>query len=215
MNTIRPGLIWVVSAPSGSGKTTLCQRLLNWSPHLIASTSCTTREPRPGEQDGREYFFLTHEEFERKIAANKFLEYTQYNGNYYGTPRLFVEQQLAVGQDVLLTIDVHGMNSVAERVRHGDFAYPNALVTIFMMPPSLKMLEARLRGRGTESEEMVQQRLSVATEELTHWRDYDYILVSGGLDDDFEKARSIFIAEKLRVSQQPKDKPWQVSEQSF
>jgi len=104
----RTGLIIVVSAPSGGGKSSLCQRLLNWSPHIVYSVSCTTRAPRGGEQHGHDYFFLSTEEFERRQAAGDFLEYAQYNGNYYGTPRQFVEEQLTAGRDVLLDIEVQG-----------------------------------------------------------------------------------------------------------
>ncbi len=153
--TARPGLVIVVSAPSGGGKSSLCQRLLNWSPNIVYSVSCTTRAPRGGEQNGHDYFFLTTEEFERKIAAGELLEYAKYNGNYYGTPRGFVEEQLAAGRDVLLDIEVQGAHQVAQCVRGGQFAYPDALVTIFLMPPSMELLETRLRRRGTDSEETI------------------------------------------------------------
>jgi guanylate kinase len=115
----RTGLVIVVSAPSGGGKSSLCQRLLNWSPNIVYSVSCTTRAPRGGEQNGHDYFFLSTEEFERKIAAGDFLEYAKYNGNYYGTPRGFVEEQLAAGRDVLLDIEVQGAQQVAQCVRGG------------------------------------------------------------------------------------------------
>jgi guanylate kinase len=212
----RTGLIIVVSAPSGGGKSSLCQRLLNWSPNLVYSVSCTTRAPRGGEQNGQDYFFLSREEFERKIAANEFLEYAKYNDNYYGTPRGFVEEQLAAGRDVLLDIEVQGASEVAKRVRGGGFAYPDALVMIFLMPPSLELLETRLRRRGTDTEETIGRRLSLAQQEMTHWREYDYVIVSGHLDDDFEQGKAIVIAEKCRATRVPKDgKPWQQNELSF
>jgi guanylate kinase len=217
MTTPRSGLIIVVSAPSGGGKSTLCQRLLNWSSNAVYSVSCTTRPPRGGEQDGRDYFFLSIDEFKKKIAAGEFLEYAQYNGNYYGTPRQFVEEQLAAGRDVLLDIEVQGAAQVVKRVRGTrGFAYPDALVTIFLLPPSLELLETRLRRRGTDSEEMIRQRLVLAQQEMAHWHEYDYVIVTGHLDDDFERGKAIVIAEKCRATRVPKDgKPWQESELSF
>src|SRR4051812_9173907 len=143
MTTQRTGLIIVVSAPSGGGKSSLCQRLLNWSPNLIYSVSCTTRAPRGGEQDARDYFFVSRAEFERRMAANEFLEHAQYNGNYYGTPRPFIEQQLATGRDVLLDVEVQGAEQLIKRIRGGGLAYPESLVTVFLMPPSLELLETR------------------------------------------------------------------------
>lgn len=215
MTDQRTGLIIVVSAPSGGGKSSLCQRLLNWSPNLVYSVSCTTRAPRGGEQHGVDYFFLSRDEFEQRIAAGDFLEHAQYNGNYYGTPRTYLEEQLVAGKDVLLDIEVQGAGQVIQRVRNGQFAYPEALVTMFLMPPSLELLEARLRRRGTDSEETIKKRLALAQKEMSHWRDYDYVIVSGKLDDDFEQGKSILIAEKLRTARQPKDKPWQQNELSF
>jgi guanylate kinase len=213
---IRPGLIIVVSAPSGGGKTSLCQRLLNWSPNLVYSVSCTTRPPRAGEQHGREYFFLTVEEFEKKIAASEFLEHAKYNQCYYGTPRQFVEEQLAQGRDVLLAIEVQGAAKVAESVRRSGFGHTDALVMIFLMPPSIELLERRLRHRGTDDDAMIQRRLALAEQEMAHWHEYDYVIISRDLDDDFEQARSVVIAEKCRTSRYPKDtKLWQQKEISF
>lgn len=212
----RTGLVIVVSAPSGGGKSSLCQVLLNWSPNIVYSVSCTTRAPRGGEQNGHDYFFLSTEEFERRIAAGDFLEYAKYNNNYYGTPRSFVEEQLTAGRDVLLDIEVQGAHQVAQRVRGGKFAYPDALVTIFLMPPSMELLETRLRRRGTDSEETIRKRLALAQQEMTHWKEYDYVIVSGRLDDDFEQAKAVVIAEKCRTTRAAKDgKPWQQKELSF
>ncbi len=209
------GLIIVVSAPSGGGKSSLCQRLLNWSPNLVYSVSCTTRAPRGGEQHGRDYFFLSVPEFEEKIARGELLEHAQYNGHYYGTPRRFVEEQLAAGKDVLLDIEVQGAGQLAHRVRSGQFAYPESLVMIFLMPPSLELLERRLRGRGTDSEETIRKRLAVAKEEMTRWGEYDYVIVSGSLDEDLARGKAIIIAEKCRSSRHPKDQPWQQNELLF
>ena len=212
----RPGLIIVISAPSGGGKSSLCQRLLNWSKNIVYSVSCTTRAPRGGEQNGHDYFFLTTEEFEKRIAAGEFLEHARYNNNYYGTPRGFVEEQLAAGRDVLLDIDVQGSTEVAKRVRTGKFAYPNALVMIFLMPPSMELLQTRLRRRGTDSDETIRKRLGIAAQEMAHWPEYDYVIVSGRLDDDFEQGKAIVIAEKCRATRIGEGgKPWQQNELSF
>lgn len=206
-----PGLIIVVSAPSGGGKSSLCQKLLNWSPNILYSVSCTTRPPRGREQDGRDYFFLSTEEFERKIAANEFLEYAKYNSYYYGTPRQFVEEQISAGRDVLLDIEVQGASKVTERV----CGSPRTLVKIFLMPPSLELLEQRLRRRGTDDEATIHKRLAIAEQEMAHWREFDYLIVTGPLEEDFEQARAIITAEKCRTARQPKDKPWQQRELSF
>jgi guanylate kinase len=215
MTTQPTGLIIVVSAPSGGGKSSLCQRLLNWSANLVYSVSCTTRAPRGGELHGVDYFFLSREEFEQRVKTGDFLEHAQYNGNYYGTPRSFIEEQLAAGKDVLLDIEVQGAEQVIRRVRGGSFAYSETLVTIFLMPPSPELLETRLRRRGTDSDETIRKRLALAQQEMAHWREYDYVIVSGKLDDDFEQGKAIIIAEKRRTIRQPKDKPWQQNELSF
>jgi guanylate kinase len=213
----RTGLIIVVSAPSGGGKSSLCQRLLNWSPKMVYSVSCTTRAPRGGEQNGHDYFFLTTDEFEKKIAAGEFLEHAKYNGNYYGTPRKFVEEQLDAGRDILLDIEVQGAGQILKSVRGGQAAaFTDSLVTIFLMPPSLELLEKRLRRRGTDSEEVIRKRLALAVQELAHWPEYDYVIVSGKLDADFEQGKAIVIAEKCRTARVSKgEKPWQENELSF
>ena len=214
--SVRTGLIIVVSSPSGGGKTSLCQLLLGWSANIVRSVSCTTRPPRAGEKHGREYSFVSVEEFERRIAAGDFLEHARYNGHYYGTPRRFVEEQLAAGRDVLLTIEVQGTAQVMQRVRSGGFAYPDALVTIFLVPPTLELLERRLRKRGTDSDEAIRKRLAVAAQEMAHWREYDYAIVTGHIDEDVAYAKAILIAEKCKTARAPKDgKPWQRNELSF
>ena len=206
----------VVSAPSGGGKSSLCQRLLNWSPNLVYSVSCTTRPPRGGEQSGQDYFFLTPADFAAKVAHGEFLEYAQYNGYDYGTPRSFIEAQLTAGKDVLLDVEVQGASQLMQRVRAGGFAYPNALVTIFLMPPSLELLETRLRRRGTDSDETIRKRLLIAEREMEHWPEYDYVIVSGRLDDDFAQGKAVVIAEKCRGLRLPKDtQVWQKNELSF
>jgi guanylate kinase len=196
----KPGLIILVSAPSGGGKSSLCERLLKWAPTLHYSISCTTRAPRGQEQHGKDYFFLRPDEFEKRIGAGDFLEYAKYNHNYYGTPRPFVEQALAAGNDVLLDVEVQGALQVKERVRKGKFAYPDALVMIFLMPPSIGLLEKRLRKRGTDDEATIQRRLAVAEEEMSHYREYDYVIVSGTVDEDFAHGQAIVTAERCRAA---------------
>jgi len=201
---MRPGLLIVLSSPSGGGKTTLCHRLLAWDPNIRRVITCTTRTPRAGEEDGRDYFFLTREEFERRIAAGDFLEHAQYNGNYYGTPRQFVEEQLAAGRDALLAIEVQGAAKVMEMVRGGRFPYPDSLVTLFLVPPTLALLEQRLRRRAQDDETTIQKRLRIAEQELAHWREYDYAIVTGHIDHDVAHAKAILIAEKCRTKRVPK-----------
>ena len=166
---------------------------------------------------------MSVEEFERRIAAGDFLEHAKYNGHYYGTPRRFVEEQLAAGQDVLLTIEVQGAAQVMQQVRGSPlkrsgqgFAYPDALVTIVLVPPTLGLLEQRLRKRGTDSDEAVRKRLAVAAQEMAYWREYDYAIVTGHIDEDFAYAKAILIAEKCKTARAPKDgNPWQRNELSF
>ena len=208
-STQRRGLLIIVSAPSGGGKTTLCQRLLEWDATITRCVTCTTRPPRPGEKDGVDYFFVSQAEFERRIAAGELLEYARYNGQYYGTPRGFVEEQVAAGRDVLLAIDVQGARQVAQLIRGGQFAHPDSLVTIFLVPPTLDLLEQRLRRRGQDDEATIAKRLRIAGEELAHWTEYDYAIVTGLIDDDVAHAKAILIAEKCRTARVPKgETPW-------
>lgn len=206
---MRPGLLIIISSPSGGGKTTLCNRLLEWDNNLTRLVTCTTRAPRPGEQDGKDYHFLTKEEFERRIAAGDFLEHAQYNGHYYGTPRRFVEEQLAAGRDVLMAIEVQGAGKVMNLVRSGQFPYPDSLVTIFLVPPTMELLEQRLRRRAQDDEATVRRRLRIAEQELSHWREYDYAIVTGHIDDDVAQAKAILIAERCRTRRVPEGgQPW-------
>lgn len=216
MSKVRSGLMIVVSAPSGGGKTSLCQRLLQWDPGIRYSVTCTTRSPRPGEEHGKHYFFLSQDEFEQRIVAGEFLEHARYNGHYYGTPRPFVEEQIGAGHDVLMAIEVQGAAQVMQLVRGGRFAYPNSLVTIFLRPPNMELLEQRLRKRGQDDEASIQKRLRIAQHEMTHWREYDYTIVTGHIDDDVAYARAILIAERCRTARVPENgEPWQRNELSF
>ncbi len=165
----------VISGPSGSGKDTVVKRLMELHPEIELSISATTREIRPGEKDGVNYVYLTKEEFERRIRDDEILEYAQYCGNYYGTPKSEVDKRLDNGTTVILVIEVIGAGNV-KRI------YPGA-VTIFVRPPSYGELEDRLRGRGTESEEEIQKRLARAVEEMEYAVDYDEVVVNDKIDE--------------------------------
>ena len=172
------GRLFVISAPSGAGKTSLVRALMAREPGLRFSISCTTRPRRDNEVEGRDYFFVKSDEFQRMAAAGEFLEHARVFDNCYATPRRQVEDALAVGQDLILEIDWQG----AAQVRA---AMPEC-VSIFILPPSRAELERRLRARGTDTEQVIQRRLADAAADITHWREFDYVVVN----DDFERATS-------------------------
>jgi len=172
------GQLYVIAAPSGAGKTSLLQALLRRRPALSFSVSCTTRKPRAHEQDGRDYHFIDRTEFERLIAAGEFIEHANVFGNLYGTRRSVVEAALAEGRDLILEIDWQGAKQVRKRL-------PEA-VQIFILPPSRAELEARLRKRASDSDTTITRRLDESVLEMSHWRDFDYILINR----EFEKALS-------------------------
>jgi len=172
----RRGRLYVITAPSGAGKTSLVRALMEKEPGLGFSISCTTRRPRPNEVHGRDYFFVSHEEFARMVEAGEFLEHAQVFDNRYGTPRAQVEQALAAGHSLILEIDWQG----ARQVRA---AMPEC-VSVFVLPPSQPELERRLRGRGTDAEEVVQRRLRDAAADMAHWSEFDYVVVN----DEFGRA---------------------------
>jgi guanylate kinase len=188
----RQGILFVISAPSGTGKTTLCENL-RATPDFIYSVSCTTRAPRPGEFDGADYHFLTKEDFQSRIARGDMLEYALVHGNYYGTLKATVKEALAQGTDVLLDIDVQGAMSIRNT---DDLMLRDSLVDVFIMPPTLEELEKRLRKRGTETEEQVQQRLRTGREESKLWPLYKYTILSGSMEEDLIKFRAIMRAER-------------------
>jgi len=193
---VRTGILLLVSGPSGSGKSTLCTRLAA-DGDAEFSVSCTTRAPREGEVDGREYYFLDRDEFDRRIAGGEFLEHAEVHGNRYGTLRSEVLDRLAGGTDVVMDIDVQG----AAQVRAcPDPAIRRALVDLFVMPPDEAELERRLTGRGTDSEEVIALRLCNAIEEMSHWPEYRYRLISSSRDEDYARFRSLLLAERMRVS---------------
>ena len=186
------GLLITVSGASGTGKGTVCKRLLDTTPELIYSISATTRAPRAGELDGREYFFFTRDQFIDKIKRNEFLEYADVYGNYYGTLRSYVDGQRDAGRDVLLEIDTQGALKVQKACPDGVF--------IFLLPPSLEELKQRIIGRGTESPESLSKRLSAAPVEIEIGRQYDYAVVNDSIENAVEKIKAIIVAEHCRVA---------------
>ncbi|WP_336746161.1 guanylate kinase [Paenibacillus sp. y28] len=184
------GLLLVLSGPSGVGKGTICTALRQKSPHLVYSVSATTRSPRQGEADGVNYFFKSRDQFESMIQNNDLLEWAEYVGNYYGTPRSFVEETLAQGRDIILEIEVQGALKVKQSFPEGVF--------IFIMPPSLEELRQRIENRGTESLESISQRLSVAREEISLLAHYDYAVVNDEVSLACERIQAIITAEHCK-----------------
>jgi guanylate kinase len=189
--TGRRGIIFVLSAPSGAGKTSLSKRIMAQMSNVVQVVTCTTRVPRPGERDGREYHFLSRQAFEQRVAAGDFLEWAQFNGQLYGTLRQSVEAATAAGQDVLLVIDVQG--AAHHRSAGLDAVY------VFVLPPSWEVLAERLQARGSESASTQAQRLAVARQELAHYSAYDYVIINDQLDDAVETLQAVILAERHRI----------------
>ena len=185
------GVLLVLSGPSGAGKGTICEQLCNKRKNLAYSVSATTRAPRKGEVDGRDYFFVTIEKFKEMIANNELLEHAEIYGNYYGTPRSYVMSILDEGRDVVLEIDPQGALQVKE-------SFPDA-VFVFVVPPSLDELSKRIYKRGTDSEEVIKRRLSAATSELAYASKYDYIVVNDEVEKATNKVSNILDAERNRA----------------
>ncbi len=192
----RTGILLVVSGPSGSGKTTLCRKLAD-SGEVHYSISCTTRPPRSGEEDGKDYHFLTQDDFYQKLEAGEFLEHAVVHGNLYGSLKTEVVSYLNGGNDVVMDIDVQG----AEQVRScPDSDIRQAFVDLFVMPPGEAELYERLAGRGTDSHEVIALRMANALEEMQHWHRYAYRLLSSSRELDYQKILALVCAERLRVS---------------
>lgn len=191
----RRGLMYVLSSPSGAGKTTLAERLLTGDPRLKLSVSATTRKPRPGEIDGEDYYFVSEKEFFRMRDNSEFLEWANVFGNYYGTPRAKVFDQLKNGVDVLFDIDWQGAQQL-DAVAGGD------VVKVFILPPSRAELERRLRSRNQDPEDVVLGRMAKADAEMSHWAEYDYVIINYDLDESEQMLRSILLAERLRRRRQ-------------
>jgi len=189
----RRGFMFVLSSPSGAGKTTVAREILRQEKDLYLSVSCTTRKPRPLEVDGVDYFFISEGEYQKKVTTGGFLEHAKVFGNFYGTPKLMVEEYLEDGKDVLFDIDWQGTQQLVETAR-------NDLVSVFILPPSIRELELRLKKRNQDTESVVKNRMSKASDEMSHWPEYDYVIVNQDLDQTIMNVRSILKAERFRRS---------------
>ena len=193
---LRPLLI-LISAPSGGGKTTLCRHLLAARPELTRAITCTTRPPRPGEKDGVDYHFLDQAEFRQRVKAGDFIEHAKVFGRSYGTLRSELADKLRAGRDVLLNVDVQGAATIRKRART-DRELKRALVTVFLVPPSLAVLEERLKGRNTDAPKEIRKRLGIARREIAQWKHFDYLLISSTVEEDLRRMLAIVEAEKMK-----------------
>ena len=191
IKTKKQGLLIVLSGPSGSGKNTVCDMAKEVMPNIWESVSMTSRKPRKGEVDGKDYYFVSEEEFEKNIEEGKMLEHAKFAGNYYGTPRESVQKQLDAGKDVLLVIEIQGALQIKEKI-------PQALF-VFLLPPSMKELKRRLRMRKTETEEKLMERFETAYKEINELPKYNYVIVNDKADEAARKLEAIINAEKCRV----------------
>ena len=191
-------LLVVNSAPSGGGKTTLCNQLLAARPDMARAITCTTRAPREGEKDGADYYFLDAGSFLKRVQAGNFLEHATVFGNNYGTLRSEVLGKLRAGRDVLLNVDVQGAATV-RKCAEEDGELKRALVSVFLTTPTLKVLEERLRKRGTDTPPVIQKRLGVARQEIAQWKNFDYLLISRSVAEDLAAMQAIVEAEKMRT----------------
>ena len=191
IKTKKQGLLIVLSGPSGSGKNTVCDMAKEVMPNIWESVSMTSRKPRKGEVDGKDYYFVSEEEFEKNIEDGKMLEHAKFAGNYYGTPRESVQKQLDAGKDVLLVIEIQGALQIKEKI-------PQALF-VFLLPPSMKELKRRLRMRKTETEEKLMERFETAYKEINELPKYNYVIVNDKADEAARKLEAIISAEKCRV----------------
>ncbi|MEV8467409.1 guanylate kinase [Fluviibacterium sp. DFM31] len=193
----RRGLLIILSSPSGAGKSTLAKRLRAWDPEIGFSVSATTRAPRPGEEHGREYFFHGHDEFRDMVAESALLEHAEVFGNFYGTPKAPVVAALESGRDILLDIDWQGGQQVRNSLRAED------VVSIFVLPPSIAELERRLNSRGQDSDEVIAGRMKRSRDEISHWAEYDYVLVNEDIDTAEAEVQAIVTAERLKRIRRP------------
>jgi guanylate kinase len=187
----RRGFLLVLSSPSGAGKTTITRRLIGRDPTLSLSVSVTTRKPRPSEVDGRDYFFIGSAKFDEMIAKGELLEHATVFGHCYGTPRQPIEQALSEGRDVVTDIDWQGTQQLRETVR-------SDIVTVFVLPPGMEALSTRLRTRAEDTEEEIANRLAKSSEEMSHWAEYDYVVINSDLDECVSAVEGILAAERLR-----------------
>ncbi|HEY3950740.1 guanylate kinase [Phenylobacterium sp.] len=194
--TTRRGLLLLMSSPAGAGKTSLSRRLVADYGDMILSISATTRAPRPGEEEAREYFFKTRVEFEALIAADDLLEWADVNGNYYGTPKAPVMAALEEGKDVLFDIDWQGARQIAQTA-------PLDSVRVFVLPPSWSDLSRRLNARAQDGEEVIRQRLALGKSEIAHWSEYDYVIVNKDFDRAYADLIHIYRAERMKPGRNP------------
>ena len=187
----RRGLLYIISSPSGAGKTTLARRLLATDDNLTMSVSVTTRAPRPGERDGVDYHFADRDRFENMKSRGDLLEWARVFDNHYGTPRAPVEAALHDGKDILFDIDWQGAQQLSEKM-------PGDVVRVFVLPPSGQVLEGRLKSRAQDSPETVARRMAAASSEISHWPEYDYVIVNSDLDQSVASAHAILAAERLK-----------------
>ena len=195
---MRRGLIIILSSPSGAGKSTLSDRLRAWDKDIVFSISATTREPRVGEKDGREYFFKSREDFLKMVDNQEMLEHAEVFGNLYGSPQLPVSNAIENGQDVLFDIDWQGGQQIRNSVlgKHAP--------SLFILPPSIAELERRLNSRAKDNQDVIKNRMALARDEISHWPEYDYVLINNDLDKTENDLKTIIKAERLKLSQQPR-----------
>jgi guanylate kinase len=196
MPTVTPLLV-LISAPSGGGKTTIIEHLLAARPQMTRAVTCTTRAPRQGEQDGVDYYFLDAASFLKRVQAGNFLEHATVYGNSYGILKSEVLGKLRQGKDVVLSVDVQGAATIRQQASE-DSELKRALISVFLTPPSLALLEERLKKRGTDSPAAIQKRLGVARQETAQWKNFDYLLISTSIQEDLRKMLAIVEAERMR-----------------
>lgn len=193
----RRGLLIILSSPSGAGKSTLSKRLMAWDTSLRFSVSATTRAPRAGEVDGQDYYFVTREKFLEMVDNGQMLEHAEVFGNLYGTPRAPVEAAMLAGHDTVFDIDWQG----GQQIRRSALA--KDVISVFILPPSIEALEGRLRGRAQDSDEVIAGRMAKSRDEISHWAEYDYVVVNHDVDDAERELRIILQAERARADRQP------------
>jgi guanylate kinase len=197
MKMQRRGLLIILSSPSGAGKSTLAKRLMVWDETMRFSISATTRAPRPGEVDGKDYVFLDRTAFLSHVEKGEMLEHAEVFGNLYGSPRQPVLEALKAGRDVLFDVDWQG----GQQIKNSDLGAD--VLSVFILPPSIAELERRLRFRGQDSEAVIQGRMAKSRDEISHWAEYDYVLVNDDLNDTEDRLKKIVIATRMRRQQQP------------
>ena len=193
----RRGLLIILSSPSGAGKSSLAKRLRDWDVAIQFSVSATTRAPRKGEAHGREYYFHSRDQFEAMVVSGDMLEHAEVFGNLYGSPKGPIAQAIEAGEDVLFDVDWQG----GQQLRNSDLG--KHALSVFILPPSIPELERRLQSRGQDSADVINERMAKSRNEISHWPEYDYVLVNHVLDDTEVQLRTIIASERLRLSQQP------------